>query len=64
MNGSVLEDNDEEEDERENENVVTAIRVNMMPPKIRLNRDVIFTLEDLFGGCHLAPLTLSDQSPH
>lgn len=64
MNGSVLEDNDEEEDERENENVVTAIRVNMMPPKIRLNRDVIFTLEDLFGGCHFAPLNFYSHHLH
>lgn len=37
-------------EEEEQENLVSAIRVNMMPPKIRLNRDVIFTLEDLFGG--------------
>lgn len=28
---------------------VTALRINMMPPKFRLHRDVIFTLEDLFG---------------
>ncbi|CAH1642100.1 unnamed protein product [Spodoptera littoralis] len=28
----------------------SAIRINMMPPKIRLNRDIIFTLEDLFAS--------------
>lgn len=29
---------------------VAALRINMMPPKLRLHRDVIFTLEDLFGA--------------
>lgn len=29
---------------------VAALRINMLPPKFRLHRDVIFTLEDLFGS--------------
>ncbi|KAJ8703746.1 hypothetical protein PYW07_013040 [Mythimna separata] len=43
MNGTTA-DGEAEEDPR------SAIRINMMPPKIRLNRDIIFTLEDLFAS--------------
>lgn len=42
MNGS--------DGETEEGAVVAAVRFNLMPPKFRLHRDVIFTLEDLFGA--------------
>ncbi|KAI8426952.1 hypothetical protein MSG28_014619 [Choristoneura fumiferana] len=34
--------------ENGDEGPVAAVRINLMPPKLRLHRDVIFTLEDLF----------------
>lgn len=44
MNGS---------DSEAEEGAVAAVRINLMPPKFRLHRDVIFTLEDLFGASDL-----------
>lgn len=41
----------ESETESEGGGPVASVKFNLMPPKFRLHRDVIFTLEDLFGSC-------------